>query len=149
MLSTAFLMTKKKENFDENSFLQGGSPDGSSHSRDSRNKNYNDSQNKNDSRNLQKAATTFIKIFILLLILDIAIIIFGLYCLFSSGFQLYVIIPILILMFIPAFGTAVAIVVIVYHFATKNASKPGAITTPNTLSNAKASFSISPTYQFF
>jgi NADH:ubiquinone oxidoreductase subunit 3 (subunit A) len=143
MLSTAFLMTKKKENFDGNSFLQGGSPDGSSQNKGSEN-------SKNGSQNVGKAVTSFVKIFILLLILDIAIIIFGLYCLFSSGLQWYVIIPVLIFMFMPGIGTAVAIAVIVYHFATKHTSKPGAISSKQpTLSNAKASFSISPTYQFF
>jgi NADH:ubiquinone oxidoreductase subunit 3 (subunit A) len=141
MLSTAFLMTKKKENFDGNSFLQGGSPNGSFQNKSSVNSN---------SQNVGKAVASFVKIFILLLILDIAIIIFGLYCLFLSGLQWYVIIPVLIFMFMPGIGTAVAIAVIVYHFATKHTSKPGAISSKQpTLSNAKASFSISPTYQFF
>jgi NADH:ubiquinone oxidoreductase subunit 3 (subunit A) len=129
MLSTAFLMSKKKENFDQ------------------------DASQNTDSRTA-KAVSTFIKIFILLVILDIIIIIFGLYCLFSSGLHLYVVIPLVVLMFMPGIGTAVAIAVIIYHFATKHTSKPGAITpsSAKAVSDSKASlaaYAHSPSYQFF
>ena len=127
MLSTAFLMAKKKERFDQN-----GMPDNS------------------QNQNVTKAVSTFVKIFIVLLILDIAIIIFGMYCLFSSGFHWYVMIPVLIFMLTPGIGTAVAIAVIVYHFATKHTTKAGVINSSS--SNAKASlasYKHSPTYQFF
>ena len=147
MLSTAFLMSKKKERFDQNSFLQGDSPDGSSQNNDSQN---NGSSQNIDSKKAANVVSTFVKIFILLLILDIAIIIFGLYCLFSSGLQWYIMIPVLIFMFMPGIGTAVAIAVIVYHFATKHTAKASVIHSPS--SNAKASFASyehSPTYQFF
>ena len=94
-----FLLNKKKENFD------GDAGSGSDAAADNA---------------AAKAVGNVIKIFILLLILDIILIIFAMYCLFASGLAWYFVIPLFILLITPGIGTAVALGLIIYHFVNKN-----------------------------
>lgn len=90
------------------------------------NKKENFDSNGGDNKNDNEAAKTvgnMIKIFLLLLVLDIILIIFAMYCLFASGLPWYFVIPLFVLLLTPGIGTAVAIALIIFHFVNKNKQK--------------------------
>ena len=61
-------------------------------------------------------ARGFLLIFVLLLIIDLALLVYTLYCLFECKLQWYINVLLLLLLFTPGLGFVVSLSIIVYHY---------------------------------
>jgi len=79
-----------------------------------------------DDKKAAQDVAMVVRIFILILVIDIIFIAFAMYCLFTSGISPLIMVLLFIAMLTPGIGFIVAIGVIVYHFSKKNKPVPTA-----------------------
>jgi hypothetical protein len=78
-----------------------------------------DDKNKKTSKPMTAGeARAFVLVFILLLVIDLALLVYTLYCLFECKLAWYWNVLILLCLFTPGLGFITSIAVIVYHYTT-------------------------------